>query len=451
MPLSFSESDFSAYFTITSAPETFARTISQSFTPTESLSVSVSLFRYERTLGDTLATTDSGLSRSISTFRIVNTESDSLSLSDSLSRATSTFRFESTLSDAFTPSESLNRAIETWRNVVSYNMTLTNSESLSKSVRTWRNINTISDSSTISESLSTNVTTFKHINSINKTLNLAESLNVGTSLWYNPFTNSDSMPTNDGLTIQLTIANDTYFYDKYGMDTSNKLIGYIESGNFTSDTNRLTNVESLYDGATYVPTTYNGATYSKACVVFDFGSQVEVDFIGTFVQSTLTNPLKLYGSNSQGSGYQLVANMFGSSSAWQISDFTAVNYRYYAVQIESMTSNVNVGEFLIGKQFKPEIRFDANASITANENVVLNESFKGNEYAYRTQEKNNQINRSYSSISETLKSQFEDLSNKSSAKKIIYNFDNFYYGFVEPMSFNEVSHNRYQTQISIIT
>ena len=88
MPVSFSVSDFSAYFTITSAPETFARSISQSFTSTESLSVSVSLYRYERTLSDALTTTDSGLSRSISTFRVVNTESDSLSLAENLSRAT---------------------------------------------------------------------------------------------------------------------------------------------------------------------------------------------------------------------------------------------------------------------------------------------------------------------------------------------------------------------------
>ena len=446
----FTESDFSAYFTITSPPETFARSVSQSLSPSESLSVAVSLFRYERTIGDSLSSSDN-LSRAVSTFRQVFTLTDSLSTSESLSKTVSTFRQETTLSDSFSNSESLSRAIDTWRHVFAYNMTLTPSESLSKAVRTYRHNNSFSDSISPSDSLSLNVTTFKFINSISQTLSVSESLNVATQLWFNTFTSSDTVSVSDGLTVQTTIANDTYFYDNYGMDSATKLVGYINSGNFTSDTDAVTNIIGLYDSATFLPATYKGASHSKACVVFDFGSQVNVDFIAVFVQSALTNPLKLYGSNSQGSGYNLIANMFGSDNNWQVSDFTAVTYRYFAVQIENMSSDVKVGEFLIGKQFKPEVRFDIGASIQTNYHINKNESLKGSEYAYKTQDSSNKINRAYSNISETLKSNFEDLSKNGNNKKIIYNFNNFYYGLVEPMQFEEIAHNRYQTQLSILT
>ena len=430
---------------------TIAKSVSQSFTPSESLSITVSIYAYVTSRSDTLSLTDSGLSRSVTDYIFSNSLSDSFSNAESLSRTVTTFRQESTLSDSFSNSESLSRAVDTWRHIFAYNMSLSVAESLAKSVRTYRNANTISDSLSASESLSLNVTSFKFFSTVSQSLSVSESLNVATQLWYNPFTQSDSVSVSDGLTLQVDIANDTYFYDNYGMDSATKLVGYINSGNFTSDTDAVTNIIGLYDNATFLPATYKGASHSKACVVFDFGSQVNVDFIAVFVQSALTNPLKLYGSNSQGSGYNLIANMFGSDNNWQVSDFTAVTYRYFAVQIENMSSDVKVGEFLIGKQFKPEVRFDIGASIETNYHINKNESLKGAEYAYKTQDSSNKINRAYSNISETLKSNFEDLSKNGNNKKIIYNFNNFYYGLVEPMQFEEIAHNRYQTQLSILT
>ena len=91
------------------------------------------------------------------------------------------------------------------------------------------------------------------------------------------------------------------------------------------------------------------------------------------------------------------------------------------------------------------------ASIKSNFNINKNESLTGVEYVYRNQEKNNQINRSYSNMSQTLKNNFEEFSNKSNSKKVIYNFDSFYYGLVQPMQFTEIAHNRYETQLSILT
>lgn len=453
---------------------TIARSVSQSFTPTESLSITISIWAYINSHSDTLSLTDSGLSRSVATYRFSSTLSDSLSTSESLSKAVdtwryilslsdsfsnteslsrtvSTYRIDTSLSDSFSNSESLSKSVDTWRHVLSYSMSLTPSEALQKTVDTWRHANTFTDSSTVSDSLSLNVTNYLFIESFSDSVTPSESLSVSTQLWYHPFTNGDSVTVNDGLTVQITIDNDIYFYDNYGMDTATKLIGSITSGNFTSDTSTVSNADSLHDGATFIPCTYNGASNAKACVVFDFGAQVSVNFIAVFVESTLSNPLRLYASNSQGSGYQEISNMVGSSGVWQITEFTAVTYRYFAVQIESMSADVKIGEFIIGKYFQPEVHYDLGNSIIANDNVKINESLSGTEYVHRTQDASYQIKRTYASMSPTLKSNFEDLSNKSNAKKIIYNFNEFYYGFLEPISFREVAHNRYEAEISMLT
>ena len=80
------------------------------------------------------------------------------------------------------------------------------------------------------------------------------------------------------------------------------------------------------------------------------------------------------------------------------------------------------------------------------------ESLNGAEYIYKTKDETKRIVRNYSNISSSLKAEFETLSRNSNTYKMIYTFDNVYnYGLVEPMKFQEVSHNRYQTKVTIQT
>tara|TARA_R100000655_G_scaffold70543_2_gene108821 strand:- start:1039 stop:2340 length:1302 start_codon:yes stop_codon:yes gene_type:complete len=429
---------------------TITRSVSQSFTPSESLSITISIWAYVNSHSDTLSLTDSGLSKSVSTFRKESTLTDSFSNSESLSKVVSTFRQESTLSDSFSNSESLNRAVDTWRHVLSFSMSLSPSESFSKAVSTYRQNVVPQDSLSTSDSLSLNTDVWRHVLSNADSLTPSESLSVSVSLWFKTFTQSDAISLSDGLTIQLSIANDTYFYDTYNMSNATKLVGFISSGNFTSDTSRVVNEAALYDGGINISTIYKGSTNSIGCVVFDFGSQVTVDFGAIYVESSLTNPITIYGSNSQGTGYTAINIMHGSSSAWQISDTNEFTYRYYAIQIEGMSSDVKIGEVLIGKTFKPEVRFDIGSTYGSKPELSINESLKGNEYAFKTKEPTKSITRQYSNISSSLKSEFESLWSTSSEHKFLYFFeDTIYYVLSNPINISEVSYNRYSTNYTL--
>ena len=429
---------------------TITRSVSQSFTPTESLSITISIWGYVNSHSDTLSLTDSGLSRSVSDYVFARTLSDSFSNSESLSRSVITFLTTKTLSDSFSNTESLSRAVDTWKHVLSYNMTLTTSESLSKTTSTYRQDVTLQDSLTPSESLATSVDTWFHTISPSDTLTNAESLSVSISLWFHIHTLSDSITLSDGLTIQTSIADDTYFYDTYNMSDVDRLVGHISSGNFTSDTSRVSNINAMSDGAVNINTIYNGSSNSIGCVVFDFGSQVVVDFAAIHVKSTLSQPVKIYGSNSQGSGYTVINTLFGSDGAWQISDTNEFTYRYYAVQIEGMSSDVEVGEVLIGKSFKPEIRFSLGANESYKAKNTINESFTGSEYAYQLMDLKNAFTRQYPNISATLKSEFDTLWDKSNNRKMLYYYDStIHYVLSDEIKFTEIAHNRFSTSYQL--
>ena len=468
MPFSFSTSDFSDYFTITSAPETFARTPSDSLSVSENLSVSVSLYVFERSHSQTLTLAES-LSRSVDTWKFVSTLSDSFSLQESLSRSVDEWKFLRSLSDSFTVSdtfstpvvttyrttnsasdsitnsESLNIAIDTWRHVVSYNMNLTPSESLSKSVRTYRPTSTLTDTLSPSDSLSLNVQLWFHIQNVSASLSLSDSISAVVTDWH--VTNGDTANVSDELTLQISVDNDTYFWDSVSLETSSQLYGYISGSNFTSDSSRVSNGSALIDGNTNSPTTF---TNSVACVVFDLGTQKQFNFLAVHLGSATEN-VKVYASNSQGTGYSEISDITTGSNVWTINEFALSNYRYVALQISNISSSASVNEIIVGKSFKPEVRYSLNAREKKNHYVNLSESYTGIEYAYRLKEGEFEIDRPYENMSETLKNDFENLWNLSSHKKFLYYFNRVNYVNMEQPTFDEIAYNRFQTNIRLST
>ena len=414
------------------------------------LSRTVTDFRSNYTNSDSLTLTDSGLSRTTDTWRYIFSVSAGLGLTDSgLTRATSTWRYLVTPSDSLGLTDSgLSKAIETWRHVINYNMSLTVSESLSRATPEWRKQLTKSDAISIADGLDVDVETIIHIRDLSDSLSVAESLGRATQLWYNPFTASDSLSISDGLSVQVKITDDVYFYDNIGLKDATILRGSISGGNFTSNNALIVNESSLTDGHVGLSTTFK-STSGTSCVVFDLGSAKETTFVAIYLNTILNGNINFYGSNSQGSGYSNIGFSNSSSTGWAI-NIVDDTYRYYAVQCESLSADVQIAEIIIGKQFKPEVRFDVGSQKSKrNDNVSIAESLGGTEYAFKTKDDETRVVRNYSNISSGLKSEFESLSNNGNVNKFIYSYDGLTYGLIEPMQFEEIAHNRYRTSVSI--
>ena len=489
--------DYSDYFTITGLPETITRSISQSLSVSESLGVSVSTwktvisvavslsladsglsktvtdFRSNYTNSDSLTLTDSGLSRSTdtwrhifsvsaglgltdsgltkttSTWRYVITPSDSLGLTDSgLSKAIDTWRHTPTTSDSLGLTDSgLSKAIETWLHIINYNMSLTVSESLSKATQVWRAVRTNSDSVSVSEGLDVGVETIIHIFSPSDSVTVSESLSKAVQAWFYTTTPSDSLAVSDSLSVQIGVDNDTYFYDTGGLSSKSRLTGSISSGSFTSDTTRVSNSDNLVDSNTNSPCTFSGSN-SEACIVFDMTAQTEVNYMALYGSG---GSIYFYGSNSQGSGYSLISTASIGVSGWNINRFFTANYRYYAIQMEGLSSDATLSEVLIGKTFSPEIRYDLGSSSSVQSLLESNESYNGTEYVNQIGDAVNLYERQYGNISPTLKTDFENLWIKSNDRKFLYYFDGINYVSVSPISMNEIAHNRYSTSVSLRT
>ena len=467
--------DYSDYFTITGLPETITRSISQSLSVSESLGVSVSTWKTVISVAVSLSLVDSGLSKTVTDFRSNYTNSDSLTLTDSgLSRSTDTWRHifsvsaglgltdsgltktASTWRYGITPSDSLgltdsglSKAIATWRHIINYNMSLTISESLLKATAEWRKQLTKTDSISVSDGLDVDVETIIHIRDLSDSLSGAESLGLAIQLWYNQFTVSDSLSISDSLNVQLAIPKNTYFYDNIGLSDSTPVVGYVDNGAFTGSNGVVTNVSSLTDGETSSPATFSSSDY--AGVRFDLGSQKETNFICIHLQGGINDSIKLYGSNSQGSGYSLIISANSGNANWTVNEYNSVSYRYYALQLEDSVVNSKIDEIIIGKSFTPEVRHSIGSIDGLKNTAKINESFSGSEYSHKTADEEKTIVRSYNNISATLKTSLNDIWLKSNNKKLIYSYTtvDIIYANVEPISFNEIAFNRYSSTVTL--
>lgn len=442
--------DFSDYFTIEGLPETIVKTTTDTLNTSESLSLSVSSFRQTENHSDTLATQDTGLTKSVTTWKQVRNLSDTQSIGESLSVSTAIWLKVKSNSDSLNTSESLSRLVETWRQTVSFNMTQNLSDSLTRGIETWRQVRTQNETQALSDSLALNVETWKFVLSPSQTLNVSDAFTKLLQDWRTANTNSDTLTVSDNFSIAIGISDDIYFYDNIGLRDATILRGTITGGNFTSDTSVVTSPSSLVDGSIGLSSTFTNTGSNKSCVVFDVGSQKTISFIGVHLNISLSGTLKFYGSNSQGSGYQEIGTGFSSTLGWTIIRFDET-YRFYGVQCEDLTADSQIGEILIGDEFIPDVRYDPNS---INQNIsknIISESLNGSEYVFKSKNAEKKLVRNYSNISASLKSKFETLSDNSVTHKMIYTFDGLNYGVIEPMEFQEVSHNRYQTQVTIAT
>jgi hypothetical protein len=321
------------------------------------------------------------------------------------------------------------------------------SESLNRAIITYRTAESNSDSIGTSESLALLVETWQYIFSPSDSVTVSESLSKAVQAWFYTATPSDSLAVSDSLSVQITIDNDTYFYDTGGLSSKSRLTGSISSGLFTSDTTRVSNSDNLVDSNTNSPCTFSGSN-SEACIVFDMTAQTDVNYMALYGSG---GTIYFYGSNSQGSGYSLIGTGTIGINKWAIAIFSSQNYRYYAIQMEGLSADATLGEVLFGLSFSPEIRYDLGSSTGTDSLLVSNESYNGTEYTNQIGDVVNLYDRQYGNISPTLKTDFENLWIKSNDKKFLYYFDGINYVSVSPIRMNEIAHNRYSTSVSLRT
>lgn len=418
---------------------------SDSVATAESLIKSTYAYRTTVTTSDSLSSSES-LARSLDTWEYILSNSDSISTAESLAKSIYTYRTTVSASDSIGSSESLGRAVETWRHILSHSMGMSLSESLSRTIYTYRTSVSSSDSIGTSEGLALLVETWKYVESNSNSIVTAESLSRAVENWRQILTHSDNVSISDSFTAQIKIDGDTYFYDNIGLETKSRLHGYISNGNFTSDLGRISNSIGLVDGNINSPTTFSNTT---ACVVFDLASSQSINFLALYLVSGSGQSIKLYGSNSQGSGYNLIATASVGDNQWIITEFNSISYRYFAIQLESISSTAEVNEILIGTSLKPEIRYSLNSKFHYSPNNILSESYTGNEYIFQKGNSSNKYDLKYSNISSSLKNKFQNLWEKSSHKKLLY-YDNtaINYVMLNPISFDEIAYNRYSTFVS---
>jgi len=464
--------DYSDYFTITGLPQTITRSISQSLNTSESLSRSVSAWRVIESHSDsvslseslatpsvttyrtTISTSDSfslseSLARSLDTWEHIHSHSDTLSTAESLVKATTSFRTTISKSDSIATSESLGRAVETWRYILSHSMGLSLSESLGRAINTWRTIESNSDSISTGESLALLVDTYQRVESHSESIAISESLNRAVEYWEVFYTNSDSLSTSDSFSAQIRLDENSYFYDTINLSNATTTVGYINSGLFTSSVGLVSNVNSLVDGQTLTPAVFTASNY--AGVRFDLGSAKESDFICVHLQSGAGQGIKLYGSNSQGSNYSLITTATNGNDSWTVNIYVAQSFRYLVLQVESATVSASIDEIIIGNQFTPSVRYDVGSSENYKPLTVTNESYTGVEYSYSHRDASKVFNHKYPNVDLSLRTEFENLNNKSINKKFIYYNDKINYCSLNPISFNEVAYNRYATNVSFLT
>ena len=104
-------------------------------------------------------------------------------------------------------------------------------------------------------------------------------------------------------------------------------------------------------------------------------------------------------------------------------------------------------EILIGKSFKPEVRYALGSSEHSMPQLISSESYTGTEYVNKKGEDEVIFNRNYENISAGLKSEFESIQEKHIDRKFLYYANGIKYVQMDPLVFTEVAHNRYNTQI----
>ena len=263
----------------------------------------VSFWKHERSPSDTLVPSDTFSTPSVFTYRTDVSRSETVGVTESLSKPVDTWKHILSFADTLAPSDSFSKNAFTYRTDVSRSETLAPSESLTVvGNNQWRFITNPTDNLNPTESLSKSVETFHYY-----------------------LNNSDEQAISDSLNVQIKVGTDSYYYDTINLENATKTVGYISGGDFTTSSSLVSSPESLTDGQTHDKTTFSGSNY--AGVRFDLSTAKPFDFFAVHLASGINDSIKLYASNSQGSGYSQIINAYNSSDKWTVNEFDEQTYR----------------------------------------------------------------------------------------------------------------------------
>ena len=464
--------DYSDYFDIHEKYHTTSESDSLSLADTFASPV-LETWKYILTESDTISTSDSFESPSLYTYLTSVSESDSLSLSDTFANPVlDTWHHKLSESDSLSLSDTLaTPSVYTYLTTRSESDSLSLSDSLSPSLDTWHYRLNVSDSASVSDTLATpsvftyltkrtisdsvslgdsfatpNLEWWKIITSRSDTISTSDSLTPTLQFWREERTISESLNLSDGLTAQLVIDSNSFYYATVDLAGASTTVGYVSGETWTTSSSVVSQVEGLTDGQTSNPAIFSAS--NRAGVRFDLGSQKSIDFISIHLQSGETESIKLYGSNSQSSAYTLLTTVSNGNNTWTINELDSTySYRYLVVQCEANTVNCKIDEVIIGESFKPEVRYDINSSTGLDTSVKKIEAYDGSEYIHKISDDVKKFNFRYPNISATLKNNFETMANKTDGKKLLYWDEAVNYINLIPPKFSEVSHNRYSADI----
>ena len=438
----------------------YSRTVSDSSTLSDDFDYDDPLYTYrtDRSTSDTATLAESFPTPTIDYWHLPRAVADSATLAEAFAKSTYIYRTDRSVGTSATVADSFpTPTIDTWYHELSTSMSATLDDDFDDpSLRYWRKDSSVGTSATIGESFAYTdpLDNWKYLRNVSTTINASDTFDEDTSYWRSVRAVSNSVSLGDSFTAQLVVNQDTYYYDTISLSSATTTIGYVSGGSWTSSAGRVTNVEGLTDGQISRPATFSGNTL--AGVRFDLGTQTPTDFICVHLRSGMNDTIKLFGSNSQGSGYTLLETPTTGQGNWTINEFpVSANNRYYVLQLEASTIDSEVDEIIIGMKFKPEIRYDLGSSTQMKTNTAISTSYAGNEYSYRKGEASYAFKKKYANLSATLKSDFESLREKTNGKKFIYydqnSADKINYVYADPINFSEVSHNRYSTDFKLST
>jgi hypothetical protein len=251
----------------------------------------------------------------------------------------------------------------------------------------------------------------------------------------------------------------TFYYDSVGLLESTINDGSVSLGgagyNF-SDGTTLTNEEYAIDqNITNAVTSFA----QNDALSFDLGSAKAVDFVALYFNAAEADDIKFdYDSAATGDPDGTAATITDafSANAWKVVEFTEATKRYWRLIATSGGGLVGLTEVSFGKKLAFEINPDIGISEKEKFGVNTARSIGGVEYSLKRHAPVKTTKLSFSSISNTFKTNLQSMQNEvQDYKKFIYSEDGttgafHYVRLARPISFREVSYQRYACSISLV-
>ena len=243
----------------------------------------------------------------------------------------------------------------------------------------------------------------------------------------------------------------TFYYDSEGLLEATINDGTY-SGTSWSDATSMTNEERLIDQsiATAV-TAFDNADALK----ITFPVSTALDFIALYFSATETDNISLYklvATNTFNSAKDLTATF---SAGWTVGEFSSASATDWHLASTS-GAVANLTEFIVGQKLEFEVNPEIGISESETFNTKVNTSIGGIEYAVKMGNPKTSLTMEFSSVSSTFKGNLQSMEGKvQDYKKFIYSENGttgpFHYVRLDgPISFKEVSYERYSASISLI-